>query len=104
MGIIKSTKSIIRKNSAGSDFIRRRINLIEGSGITLTVADDSANNEIDVTIAGGASGADTALSNLAAVAINTSLISDTDSTDDLGSATKFWQKSYIDSMRLQTNS
>jgi len=96
MGIIKSTKSIIRKNSAGSDFIRRRVNLIEGSGITLTVADDSANNEIDVTIAGGASGASTALDNLASVAINTSLISDTDSTDDLGSTTKFWANAYID--------
>lgn len=41
----------VRKNSAGSTFERRRINLIEGSGVTLTVADDSANEEVDVTIA-----------------------------------------------------
>src|SRR5688500_2848905 len=41
----------VRKNSGGSDFIRRRLNLIEGTGITLTVADDSGNEEVDVTIA-----------------------------------------------------
>ncbi len=95
MSVVKSTKSIIRKNSAGSDFIHRRINLIEGSGITLTVADDATNNETDVTIAGAASGANTALSNLAAVAINTTLVSDTDVTDDLGTFAIAWRKLYI---------
>lgn len=49
----------VRKNSAGSTFERRRINLIEGSGVTLTVADDSGSEEVDVTVAatGGGSGA-----------------------------------------------
>lgn len=42
-----------------------------------------------------AGGANTALSNLASVAINTSLISDTDVTDDLGSLTLAWRKLYI---------
>lgn len=56
MPAIPSPKVIIRKNSAGSDVIRRRLNLIEGANITLTVSDDSANNEIDVTIAGSAGG------------------------------------------------
>lgn len=46
----------VRKNSGGSDFERGRLNLIEGSGITITVADDVANNEVDVTIAAGGSG------------------------------------------------
>ena len=41
----------VRKNSAGTVFSRRRVNLIEGSNVTLTVADDAGNNEIDVTIA-----------------------------------------------------
>lgn len=41
----------VRKNSAGSTFERRRVNLIEGSGVTLTVADDAANEEVDVTVA-----------------------------------------------------
>lgn len=48
----------VRKNSAGSTFLRRRINLIEGSNVTLTVADDSGSEEVDVTIAAsGGSGA-----------------------------------------------
>lgn len=42
-----------------------------------------------------AAGANTALSNLAAVAINTSLISDTDNTDDLGSAAIAWKDAYL---------
>ena len=46
-------------------------------------------------------GANTALSNLASVAINTSLISDTDSTDDLGSSSIFWANAYIDKIYLQ---
>ena len=40
--------------------------------------------------------ADTALSNLASVAINASLISDTDDTDDLGSSSNEWKDLYID--------
>jgi hypothetical protein len=56
MGVVQSPKSIVRKNSAGSDIRRRRLNLIEGSNVTLTVSDDSANNEIDITIASSAGG------------------------------------------------
>lgn len=40
-----------RLNSGGSEYQRQRINFIEGSGIDITVADDSVNEEIDVTIA-----------------------------------------------------
>jgi len=40
----------VRKNSAGSTFTRRRVNLIEGTNVTLTVADDSGSDEVDVTI------------------------------------------------------
>ena len=45
-------------------------------------------------------GANTALSNLASVAINTSLVSDTDSTDNLGSSTVFWANTYTDTLVL----
>lgn len=45
-----------RKNSTGSVFTRRRLNLIEGTGITLTVADDAPNDEVDVTVAVTGSG------------------------------------------------
>lgn len=40
-------------------------------------------------------GANTALSNLASVAINTSLVSDTDNTDDLGSSSVAWKDLYL---------
>jgi hypothetical protein len=46
----------VRKNSAGSVFSRRRLNLIEGSNVTLTVADDAGDDEVDVTIAASVSG------------------------------------------------
>jgi len=45
-----------------------------------------------------------ALDNLASVAINTSLISDTDSTDDLGSTSKFWRNGYIDTLYISEQS
>ena len=50
-------------------------------------------NKLYVDSAGG--GANTALSNLASVAINTSLISDTDNTDDLGSPGLQWKDLYV---------
>ena len=44
---------------------------------------------------GSGSGANTALSNLASVAINTSLVSDTDVTDSLGSLAIRWENLYV---------
>lgn len=44
----------------------------------------------------GGSGASTALDNLASVAINTSLVSDTDSTDSIGSTGVRWLKGWFD--------
>ncbi len=43
---------------------------------------------------GAGGGASTALNNLASVAVNTSLISDTDNTDDLGSTGTKWKTTY----------
>lgn len=43
----------------------------------------------------GGSGATTALDNLASVAINTSLVSDTDETDDLGTTVKKWLNLFV---------
>lgn len=40
----------VRKNSAGATSTRRRVNLIEGSNITITVADDAGAEEVDVQI------------------------------------------------------
>jgi hypothetical protein len=39
---------------------RKRINLIEGSNVTITTSDDSANNKVDVTIAASSSGSSSA--------------------------------------------
>jgi hypothetical protein len=49
----------VRKNSTGSVFTRSRLNFIEGSNVTLTVADDGT--EVDVTIAASGSGGITEL-------------------------------------------
>lgn len=54
---------------------------------------DHATHTLSAT--GGGGGASTALDNLASVAINTSLISDTDVTDDLGSALKKWNNLFV---------
>jgi hypothetical protein len=40
----------VTRNSAATIGTRRKINFIEGSGVSLTVADDSANEEVEVTI------------------------------------------------------
>lgn len=40
----------VRKNSTGSTFTRRRLNLIEGTSITLAVSDDAGGDEVDVTV------------------------------------------------------
>lgn len=54
------------------------------------------------TISGlaAASGATTALDNLASVAVNTDITSDTDSTDSLGTTVKKWLKGFFDSISL----
>lgn len=51
-----TARTAVRKNSTGSVYERRRLNLIEGSGVTLTVADDSGNEEVDITIAAAGGG------------------------------------------------
>lgn len=55
---------------------------------------DSASGRFNWEEQAGASGATTALDNLASVAINESLVSDTDNTDDVGSSAKGWRHFY----------
>ena len=47
---------IVRKNSGANVGGRRRLNLVEGANVTLTVTDDAVNDEMDVTIASAAAG------------------------------------------------
>lgn len=51
--LAQAQQVIIRKNSGANVGTRKRLNLVEGSNVTLTVADDAADDEIDVTIAAG---------------------------------------------------
>jgi hypothetical protein len=46
----------VRKNTGANVGTRARLNLIEGANITLTVADDGVDNEVDVTITSAAGG------------------------------------------------
>ena len=70
----------------------------DNSGTSDLYFEDDGGTVTELT-AGGGGGADTALSNLASVAINDSLISDTDSTDDLGSSSKAWANLYVDNIQ-----
>lgn len=40
---------VVRKNSTGSEVVEPRLNLIEGSNFTITLADDPVNSEADIT-------------------------------------------------------
>lgn len=57
-----------------------------------------------VAATGAGGGASTALDNLASVAINTSLISDTDITDSLGSSAIKWLRGFFKSLVVETQS
>ncbi|OGZ66715.1 MAG: hypothetical protein A2822_00780, partial [Candidatus Staskawiczbacteria bacterium RIFCSPHIGHO2_01_FULL_41_41] len=69
---------------------------ISGVGTSGQVLTSNGAGVLPTWQTGSGGGASTALDNLASVAINTSLISDTDDTDDLGSATVEWKDIYID--------
>ena len=70
---------------------------INGSTADVVVNDIT----IDGTCTGcGASGATTALDNLASTAVNTDIISDTDGTDSLGSTGIRWLKGWFDDLEV----
>jgi len=70
------------------------------AGSNMTIETTAGSDTITFISSGGAAGATTALDNLATVAINTSLISDTDNTDDLGSADKGWKDTYTRTLKI----
>lgn len=72
-------------------FTTPRLASTSTAGHIWTATDALGNGSFQAATGGGAN---TALSNLAAVAINTSLISDTDVTDDLGSPAINWLNVY----------
>lgn len=44
-------KVTVRKNGGANVGTQKRLNFIEGAGITLTITNDGGNDEIDITIA-----------------------------------------------------
>ena len=73
-----------------------------GANTILYAKESGAGNTGWVAYGAAAAGATTALDNLAAVAINTSLISDTANTDALGTAAIPWALSYINGISSGT--
>ena len=55
---------VVRKNSGADVGTRPRVNFIEGSNVTLTVADDGTDDEVDVTIAAASAGEANTASNV----------------------------------------
>lgn len=68
----------------------------------LYLLDDVASEWVDLT-AGGSSGADTDLNNLAATEINQALLPDGDNTQDIGSTASSWANLYIDGLATMAN-
>ncbi len=69
--------------------------LFVDTGGNLRITSGTAYGDSDGTAFASGSGANTALDNLAAVAINTSLVSDAVNTDDLGTDALPWRSAYI---------
>jgi hypothetical protein len=67
----------VRKNSGVTTYLRRRLNLIEGAGVSLTVADDATDEEVDVTVAatGGGLGSYVLVASQNGCALDTNLTS-----------------------------
>jgi hypothetical protein len=53
-------KVTVRKNTGADVGSRKRLNFIEGTNVTLTVADDGGGDEIDITIAAAGGGSEAA--------------------------------------------
>jgi hypothetical protein len=49
--ILTGQSVVVRKNSAGAEVTRPRLNLIEGANVTITLADDPVDSEADITFA-----------------------------------------------------
>jgi len=81
-----------------NNYITTLLAVSNADGTTpVTLYADPVTHRLLVDTSAGGGGANTALNNLSGVAINTSLISDTALTDDLGSEALPWRKLYIGS-------
>lgn len=90
--IVATDSSTITRDTLPANYVQYYSN-----GSTNRLYININNSIISVNLAEGTT-ANQALSNLVSVAINTSLVPDTDSTDNLGSSSKFWSKTYTDNV------
>lgn len=88
---IFSTIAVSGQSNIVADTTSDTLTIVAGAGITLTT--DAATDTL--TITGTATGANAALSNLASVAINTSLLLGTSGAGALGSTTKMWSDLFL---------
>lgn len=103
LGVAGGTTGSIILNGTTSGVVTLKVADVAGTyTLTLPTTDGDANQLLKTDGSGNLSwtdpasgGATTALDNLASVAINTSLISDTTNTDDLGSSTKLWKDLFV---------
>lgn len=101
----------LKETGAGSDYITIQAPATIAAAYTLTLPTTDGNSgEYLQTNGSGvltwatvSGGANTALSNLASVAINTDLISDSNLVDDLGSSSIYWDNLYVGAVRLNTS-
>jgi hypothetical protein len=84
-------------SGSGMEVLSTGLALIQGCSDTQILKWNETTDTWDCStdVSGGGGGATTALDNLAGVAINTALISDTDNTDALGSATIGWSDLFL---------
>jgi hypothetical protein len=87
-------------SGSGLELLSTGVTLLQGCASGEVLAWNETSDVWACTNVGGIGGANTALSNLSSVAINTSLISDADNTDDLGSAANSWKDVYTRTVRL----
>ncbi len=94
-----SSGSGVNSISDGAGILQKTGNvLLYSSDSTVSVIADPTLQKIDFKVAGAgtcSTCASTSLNNLASVAINESLISDTNNTDDLGSSAIAWRNGYF---------
>ena len=103
VGDIATTGNIILQHGSGNITLQSPGSAIDGS-YTLTLPEnDGGSGEVLTTNGSGVlswttpsgTGANAALSNLASVAINTTLVSDTNNTDDLGTSSIRWKDLFL---------
>jgi hypothetical protein len=105
------TSALIEMYSTTAGFLPPRLTTTQRDAISspaegLFIYNDTTNafnfyNGSSWGAVGAGGGATAALDNLSGVAINTSLISDTDATDDLGSSSIAWLRAYVN--QIHTN-